>query len=65
MPSANPILQLVQRVEEAIPARDSIDNFEAQHSARRWDASLYRPVADELLHVAFPEWRESIAWPDG
>lgn len=65
MNQPSPILRLIQRVEEAIPARDSIDNFETQHSARRWDASLYRPVADEMLHVAFPEWRASIAWPEG
>jgi peptidoglycan/xylan/chitin deacetylase (PgdA/CDA1 family) len=59
------IVPLLQRAEEAVAARDSIDNFETQHSARRWDASLYRPVADEMLHVAFPTWRESITWPGG
>ena len=61
----HPIARLLQRAEEAVPARDSIGNFETQHSARRWDASLYRPVADELLHDAFPLWRESVSWPEG
>lgn len=61
----NPILALLQRAEEKAPVRDSIGNFETQHSARRWNGSLYRPVADELLHSAFPEWRDSIEWPGG
>ena len=66
-PASEPasILNLVRRAEEGGGARDSIDNFEAQHSARRWDASLYRPVADEMLHRAFPQWRDEIVWPEG
>ena len=59
------IAALLRRVEENSAARDSIDNFETQHCARRWDASLYRPVADEMLHATFPQWRESISWPEG
>ena len=59
------ILGLIQRTEEDEATRDSIDNFETQHCARRWDASLYRPVADEMLHREFPQWRESVAWPEG
>ena len=65
MTNPSPIVQLIQRAEEAGPARDSIDNYETQHCARRWDASLYRPVADEMLHAAFPQWRDTIAWPEG
>ena len=65
MTKPSPIVQLLQRAEEAGPARDSIDNYETQHSARRWDASLYRPVADEMLHAELPQWRDSIAWPEG
>ena len=59
------ILKLIQRAEEAGAARDSIGNFETQHSPRRWDAPLYRPVADEALHREFPQWRESVVWPEG
>ena len=59
------ILDLLRRTEEEGPSRDAIDNFETQHSARRWDASLYRPVADELLHRHCPQWRDGIAWPEG
>ena len=53
-------LDLLRRTEERDAARDSIGNFEPQHCARRWDASLYRPVADEMLHVEFPRWRDTI-----
>ena len=59
------ILGLIRRTEENGPARDSIGNFETQHSARRWDASLYRPVADDLLHRHCPQWRDGISWPEG
>ena len=65
MTQPSSIVHLLQRTEELAPARDSIGNFEAQHSARRWDASLYRPVADEALHAAFPQWRDGISWPEG
>lgn len=58
-------MQLIQRAEECPSARDSIDNFEAQHCVRRWDASLYRPVVDELLVEHFPTWRDAISWPEG
>ena len=58
-------LDLLRRTEERDAARDSIGNFETQHCARRWDASLYRPVADEMLHVEFPRWRDTITWPEG
>lgn len=59
------ILKILQRSEECLSVRDSIDNFEAQHSARRWDASLYRPIADEFLMGRFPAWRNEISWPGG
>jgi peptidoglycan/xylan/chitin deacetylase (PgdA/CDA1 family) len=65
MTEPNQIVQLLQRAEEAGAACDSIGNFETQHCARRWDASLYRPVADQMLHAAFPQWREGISWPEG
>lgn len=65
MTAPHAIVPLLQRTEEASAARDSIGNFETQHSARRWDASLYRPVVDEALHAAFPAWREQIVWPEG
>ncbi len=64
-PEPESILNLVRRAEECGAPRDSIDNYEAQHSPRRWDASLYRPVADEMLVRAFPKWREEIVWPEG
>lgn len=64
-PPAASVLSLLRRTEEMAAARDSIGNFETQHSARRWDASLYRPVADEMLHAEFPQWRDTIAWPEG
>ena len=64
-PPAASVLALLQRAEEAAAARDSIGNFETQHCARRWDASLYRPVADEMLHAEFPQWRDTISWPEG
>ncbi len=54
-------LDLLQRREELTAARDSIDNFEAQHSARRWDGSLYRPIIDEFLHRHRPEFK--VTWP--
>ena len=64
-PPAASVLSLLRRTEEMAAARDSIGNFETQHSARRWDASLYRPVADEMLHAEFPQWRDTIAWREG
>ena len=64
-PPAASVLSLLRRTEEMAAARDSIGNFETQHSARRWDASLYRPVADEMLHAEFPQWRDTISWPEG
>ena len=63
-PPAASVLSLLRRTEEMAAARDSIGNFETQHSARRWDASLYRPVADEMLHAEFPQWRDTISWPE-
>ena len=59
------LLDLVRRSEESSAARDNIDNFEAQHCARRWDAALYRPVVDEFLITRFLEWRDGISWPEG
>ena len=64
-PEPESILNLVRRAEECGTPRDSIDNYEAQHSPRRWDASIYRPVADEMLARAFPRWRDEIVWPEG
>ena len=64
-PPAASVLSLLRRTEEMAAARDSIGNFETQHSARHWDASLYRPVADEMLHTEFPQWRDTISWPEG
>lgn len=57
------ILALLQRREEYDSARDSIDNFEAQHCARRWDGSLYRPIIDDFLDQHEPAMR--ITWPKG
>jgi peptidoglycan/xylan/chitin deacetylase (PgdA/CDA1 family) len=65
LPAGFNVVSCLRRDEERAPARDSIDNFEAQHSPRRWDASWYRPVADERLIERFPNWREQITWPDG
>ena len=59
------ILPLLKRTEESHSGRDSIGNFEAQHTDRRWNGTLYRPIADELLIHNFPHWREEISWPDG
>jgi hypothetical protein len=57
------ILALLQRREECTAARDSIDNFEAQHCARRSDGSLYRATVDEFLRAHHPEFQ--VAWPEG
>lgn len=47
------------------PDRDEIDNYEAHHSPRRWDASLYRPEVNEALCHRVPGWRERVRWPEG
>ncbi len=57
------ILDLIQRREECASARDSIDNFEAQHCAGRSDGSLYRPTVDEFLRHQHPEFQ--VRWPEG
>jgi hypothetical protein len=57
------ILKIIQRSEEQRSARDSIDNFEAQHCARRSDGSLYRPTVDEFLRASRPDFQ--VAWPEG
>jgi hypothetical protein len=57
------ILELIRRTEELSPGRDEIDNFEAQHSIRRWDGSLYQPAVDEFLHKERPDFQ--ITWPEG
>ncbi|MCC7517942.1 MAG: polysaccharide deacetylase family protein [Verrucomicrobiae bacterium] len=45
--------------------RDEIGNYEAHHSPRRWDASLYRPVVNEALCGKVSGWLDRIRWPEG
>ena len=39
-------------------------NFEAAFSKRRWDASLYRPILNQLLCQKIRGWSDQIKWPN-
>lgn len=60
------MLRALYGEEEAkSPDRDEIGNYEAHHSPRRWDATLYRPVINDVLWAQIPEWRTQVRWPEG
>jgi hypothetical protein len=56
---------LLMLQEELKGDKNSIHNFEAQHSERYWDASCSRPVLDEELLLRDPAIAESLRWPNG
>lgn len=51
--------------ELACPDRDAIGNYEAHHSPRRWDGSLYRPEVNDALCRRVPGWKDRVRWPEG
>lgn len=51
--------------EELSGERDGIQNFEAPHSARHWDAPHCRPVLDENLLAHDPSVSGQLEWPLG
>jgi peptidoglycan/xylan/chitin deacetylase (PgdA/CDA1 family) len=56
---------MLQRLEERGRCRDKIDNFEVQHSDRRWEAKSLYPTVDIELSKRAPGFANSIQWPGG
>lgn len=58
------ISELLSRAEETFDRKDSIGNFESQHSDRRWESPLYYPIVNEKLVRIDPGWLNDVIWPD-
>lgn len=62
---SNASIRMLQRLEERGSSRDKIDNFEVQHSDRKWEAGSLYPIVDMELSKKVPDFVDSIQWPGG